>query len=72
MLRAMVRGCQDIASKLLTATSLSELDGELVSVTDVNHLVKVPTGWSEGESPKPAGSNGKPVAKKMVEAVGAR
>ena len=72
MLRAMVRGCQEIAGKLLTANSLSDLDRELVSVTDINHLVKVPTGWSEGETPAQGGKNGKQVVGKSVLAAGTR
>ncbi|HEY8746878.1 MAG TPA: isocitrate lyase/PEP mutase family protein [Tepidisphaeraceae bacterium] len=58
MLRAMVRGCQTIAGKLLTAKSLSDLDTDLVSVSDINHLVKVPTDWADGSWP----TNGKAVS----------
>ncbi len=46
-LRAMVRACEPLARKMLTASALSDLDDVLVKVKDINELVKVPTGWSE-------------------------
>ena len=51
MLRAMVRACQPMAGQMLAAGSLADLDPSLVKVSDINKLVKVPTGWSEGDSP---------------------
>jgi phosphoenolpyruvate phosphomutase len=46
-LRAMVRACEPLARKMLVARALSDLDDMLVTVSDINKLVKVPTGWSE-------------------------
>jgi len=37
---------------------LSDLDTDLVSVSDINHLVKVPTDWADGSWP----TNGKAVS----------
>lgn len=48
MLRSMVHSCQPLAKQLLASGSLSELDGNLSTVSDINKLVKVPDGWSEG------------------------
>lgn len=47
MLRSMVHSCQPMAKEMLEAKSLAALDHSLVKVTDINKLVKVPTGWSE-------------------------
>ena len=46
MLRVMVRSCQPLASRLLEASSLSELDDQLVKVSDIGKLVKVPSDWA--------------------------
>ena len=48
MLRSMVHSCQPMASQMLSASSLADLDGALVKVSDINKLVKVPSAWSEG------------------------
>lgn len=48
MLRSMVHSCQPLARQLLSAQSLAELDRNLSTVSDINKLVKVPDGWSEG------------------------
>src|SRR5205823_960035 len=49
MLRSMVRACGSVAEVMWSAGSLAELDGDLSTVGDVNALVKVPAGWSEGK-----------------------
>ncbi len=57
MLRTMVHACRQMAGRMLTVGSLSELDNSLSTVGDVNKLVKVPTHWSEGSLQQPS-SNG--------------
>ncbi len=47
MLRVMVRSCQPLASRLLEASSLSELDDQLVKVSDIGKLVNVPSDWAK-------------------------
>ena len=49
-LRSMVHACARLASRMLTAQGLTELDDMLVKVSDINKLVKVPAAWSESAS----------------------
>ena len=51
MLRSMVHSCQPMANRMLLTPSLSDLDGTLVKVSDINALVKVPSEWSDGITP---------------------
>ncbi|HLX59901.1 MAG TPA: isocitrate lyase/PEP mutase family protein [Planctomycetota bacterium] len=55
MLRAMVRACQPVAERMLTARSLSDLANDIVRVSDISGLVKVPAGWSP---PEPSATRG--------------
>jgi phosphoenolpyruvate phosphomutase len=56
MLRSMVHSCLTMADKMLSAASLSELDGSITPLSEINMLVKVPSGWSEGGTPASNGS----------------
>jgi phosphoenolpyruvate phosphomutase len=58
MLRCMVYACRRMASTMLSAKSLAELDGAISTLDDVNKLVKVPAEWSDGGQQAPS-SNGK-------------
>jgi phosphoenolpyruvate phosphomutase len=46
MLRSMVHSCAPLAEQLMTAGSLSELDTSITPLSEINKLVKVPSGWS--------------------------
>jgi phosphoenolpyruvate phosphomutase len=75
MLRAMVHACQPMAMEMLAALSLAALDHGLVKVSEINKLVMVPAGWSEGTGESPdhaAAANGHPHASATAMAAGAR
>lgn len=55
MLRTMVHACRSMADRMLSAGSLAELDGGLSTVGDINELVKVPAGWSDGVGGRASG-----------------
>jgi phosphoenolpyruvate phosphomutase len=58
MLRCMVHACRRMASRMLSAGALTELDDAISTLSEVNKLVKVSTEWSEGGQQQPA-SNGR-------------